>query len=76
MSFHLYPDHWGTTVEWGRDWIASHFATARRLVKPAMLGEFGLRDKSVRNPSYKRWLDTTFWSGDAGALLDPLRKAG
>jgi len=68
MSFHLYPDHWGTTVEWGRDWIASHFATARRLGKPAMLGEFGLRDKSVRNPSYKRWLDTTFWSGGAGAL--------
>jgi mannan endo-1,4-beta-mannosidase len=68
MSFHLYPDHWGTTVEWGQDWIASHFATARRLRKPAMLGEFGLRDKSVRNPSYKRWLDTTFWSGGAGAL--------
>jgi mannan endo-1,4-beta-mannosidase len=68
MSFHLYPDHWGTTVEWGRVWIASHFATARRLGKPAMLGEFGLRDKSVRNPSYKRWLDTTFWSGGAGAL--------
>ena len=68
MSFHLYPDHWGTTPEWGTDWIKRHFATAKRLGKPAMLGEFGLRDRSIRNPVYKEWLDTAF-RGDAAGVL-------
>lgn len=68
MSFHLYPDSWGTDVQWGNDWIKSHFQSARRIGKPAMLGEFGLRDQSMRNPNYKLWLDTAFRSGGAGAL--------
>ena len=68
MSFHLYPDHWGTTPEWGTDWIKRHFATAKRLGKPAMLGEFGLRDRSIRNPVYKEWLDTAFRNDAAGVL--------
>ena len=68
MSFHLYPDSWGMTADWGTSWIKSHFAAARRIGKPAMLGEFGLKDKSVRNPVYKTWLDSAFWSGGTGAL--------
>jgi mannan endo-1,4-beta-mannosidase len=68
MSFHMYPDYWGTDVAWGVDWIKSHFAAARALGKPAMLGEFGLKDKSMRNPNYKLWLDTVFQSRGAGAL--------
>ena len=68
MSFHLYPDSWGTTADWGTDWIKSHFASARRIGKPAMLGEFGFKDKSVRNPVYKTWLDAAFRSGGTGAL--------
>jgi mannan endo-1,4-beta-mannosidase len=68
MSFHLYPDYWGTDVAWGVEWIKSHFAAARALGKPAMLGEFGLQDKSLRNPNYKLWIDTVFASGGTGAL--------
>jgi mannan endo-1,4-beta-mannosidase len=68
MSFHSYPDYWGKDVAWGVDWIRSHFAAARSLDKPAMLGEFGLKDKSMRNPNYKLWLDTVLRSGGAGAL--------
>ena len=33
-----------------------------------MLGEFGLQDKSMRNPNYKLWLDTVLNSDGAGAL--------
>jgi endo-1,4-beta-mannosidase len=33
-----------------------------------MLREFGLFDKSKRNPTYKQWTDTTFSVGGAGAL--------
>jgi len=68
MSFHLYPDSWGTDVPWGVEWIKSHFQAARKVGKPAMLGEFGLRDKSMRNPNYKLWTDTVFKSNGAGAL--------
>jgi mannan endo-1,4-beta-mannosidase len=68
MSFHMYPDYWGTDVAWGVEWIKSHFEAARRLRKPAMLGEYGLLDKSLRNPNYKLWTDTVFESGGAGAL--------
>jgi mannan endo-1,4-beta-mannosidase len=68
MSFHLYPDHWGTDVAWGTQWIQRHFRDARALDKPAMLGEFGLLDKTMRNPGYKLWTDAVFTSGGAGAL--------
>ena len=68
MSFHLYPDLWGKDVAWGVQWIQRHFQDARALDKPAMLGEFGLHDKSMRNPNYRTWTDTAFSSGGAGAL--------
>jgi mannan endo-1,4-beta-mannosidase len=68
MSFHLYPDYWGKDVAWGTQWIQRHFQDARALDKPAMLGEFGLLDKSMRNPNYKLWTDTVFNSRGAGAL--------
>jgi mannan endo-1,4-beta-mannosidase len=68
MSFHLYPDGWGKNVAWGTQWIQRHFQDAKALDKPAMLGEFGLLDKSMRNPNYKQWTDTVLNSGGAGAL--------
>ena len=68
MSFHLYPDHWGKDVAWGTQWIQRHIQDARALDKPVMLGEFGLLDKSIRNPTYKTWTDTVFKNGGAGAL--------
>ncbi|MEY2934504.1 MAG: hypothetical protein RL033_5253 [Pseudomonadota bacterium] len=57
MSFHLYPDSWGTDAAWGNDWIARHFADARALGKVALLGEFGIRDQRLRNRVYQDWLN-------------------
>lgn len=68
MSFHLYPDSWGRDAAWGTQWIQRHFRDARALNKPAMLGEFGLLDKSTRNPNYKQWTDAVLNSRGAGAL--------
>ena len=68
MSFHLYPDHWGKDVTWSADWIARHFQDARALDKPAMLGEFGLQDKSLRNPVFQWWTDTVLENRGSGAL--------
>lgn len=68
MSFHLYPDHWGKDAAWGTQWIQRHFADARALRKPAMLGEYGYQDKATRNVVFKQWTDAVFDSGGAGAL--------
>ena len=68
MSFHLYPDHWGKTAGWGTQWIKRHFADARKLDKPAILGEYGWLDKNTRNLVFKEWTDTVFNSRGAGAL--------
>ncbi|NUT08860.1 MAG: cellulase family glycosylhydrolase [Nonomuraea sp.] len=66
MSLHLYPDHWGKDAAWGLAWIDRHLADARRAGKPVVLGEFGLLDKSTRNPVYRRWLDAFVRGGGSG----------
>jgi mannan endo-1,4-beta-mannosidase len=68
MSFHLYPDHWGTSAAWGTEWIARHLQDARKLRKPAMLGEYGWQEQSTRNPVFKDWTDAVFREDGAGAL--------
>jgi mannan endo-1,4-beta-mannosidase len=62
LSFHLYPDHWGN------GWITQHVREAKRLRKAVMLGEYGLRDKSIRNTVYKGWTDDFIAAGGNGAL--------
>jgi mannan endo-1,4-beta-mannosidase len=68
MSYHLYPDGWGKTADWGTQWILDHAAAARTIGKPALLGEFGLKSKAERNAVYQRWTDAVYSSGTAGAL--------
>lgn len=68
MSFHLYPEGWGKDATWGTQWIIRHIRDARKLNKPVMLGEFGLKDKRIRNPVYKQWTEAVFYAGGNGAL--------
>jgi mannan endo-1,4-beta-mannosidase len=68
MSYHLYPDGWGKDVAWGTSWIERHIADGMSIDKPAMLGEFGLSGKSMRNANYKTWTDSVMDLGGAGAL--------
>lgn len=68
MSYHLYPDGWNKDVPWGTAWITRHIADARTVGKPAVLGEYGLRDKNTRNPVYRQWTDVVVRNGGAGAL--------
>ena len=67
MSFHLYPDHWGKDAEFGTRWIERHIADARRLGKPAVLGEFGVLGHDVRAPVFKTWTDAVVRARGAGA---------
>ncbi len=68
MSYHLYPDGWGKTADWGTRYILDHAAAARKIGKPVMLGEFGSLDKATRNSVYQRWMDAVYLSGTNGAL--------
>ena len=68
MSFHLYPDSWGKTADWGTQWIARHIVDSHRLRERAVLGEFGFLNKAMRNPVYKQWTDTVLKDDGAGAL--------
>jgi len=64
-SVHCYPEAWGVAperiAEAGERWIREHAAAARRLGKPLLVGELGLRRDSplppaARREAWRRWL--------------------
>src|SRR5690606_22453281 len=40
-TFHLYPDWWSKTSEWGTQWIHDHADAQYKLNKPVVLEEYG-----------------------------------
>ncbi|KAL9090979.1 MAG: hypothetical protein Q9159_001722 [Coniocarpon cinnabarinum] len=40
-TFHLYPDAWSESLEWGNTWITDHDAIGARVGKPVVLEEYG-----------------------------------
>lgn len=68
LSWHLYPDAWGTDAEWGTEWIRRHVDDARAAGKIGLLGEFGLEDTRVRNRVYRDWLEVVENGAGNGAL--------
>lgn len=68
-SFHLYPDHYDMTPEESVRWIRRHVRDAQRLGKPVYLGEYGLRDRSMRPHVFGRWLQDLERLDADGALL-------
>ena len=68
ISYHLYPDSWGKTPEWGTQWIAEHIQDSHTLGDRAIAGEWGILEKNIRNPVYHEWEKTVLQDGGAGAL--------
>jgi len=68
-SFHLYPDWWGFSPERSLEYIKEHAAMANTLGKPAILGEFGLKDQQKRNEIFSQWYSTGYSSGLTGMLF-------
>jgi mannan endo-1,4-beta-mannosidase len=68
LSFHLYPDSWGKTPQWGTWWILQHIQDSHRLGDRGILGEFGDLNKELRNPIYQQWEDAVLQDDGAGAL--------
>jgi mannan endo-1,4-beta-mannosidase len=53
-TYHLYPNGWGETADWGTQWIKDHQAAADAYGKPVILEEFGITG-SDRDTVYKTW---------------------
>ncbi len=80
-TFHLYPEEWGATVEWGDQWISDHLAVARELDKPSVLEEYGVKvgrlngtlgpiveGWATRERAYTRWNEIMLRQGGSGVL--------
>jgi mannan endo-1,4-beta-mannosidase len=62
-TVHLYPGHWGKTVDWGDQWIKDHTDSG----KPVVLEEFG--SYGDKETAYQSWCDTALSSGYAGTMF-------
>lgn len=69
VSYHLYPDSWGKDSSWGTSYINTHLDIGRNIGKPAVLGEYGLRDKSQRDNVYTQWTQAVQNGGGQGDLF-------
>ena len=65
-TFHLYPDGWNRSVDWGTTWIVDHINAGKTSNKPVVLEEFGV--KSNKDEVYKLWGDTVVNNDGAGLM--------
>ncbi|HEX3046490.1 MAG TPA: hypothetical protein VHY08_17165 [Bacillota bacterium] len=53
-SYHLYPNYWGETADWGQNtWIPEHLNVGKNAGKPVVLGEFGWNQ--AKDAVYDHW---------------------
>ncbi len=73
-SVHLYPEAWGVPADFaaffGAGFLSERIATARRLGKPLLVGELGLRNDGLpledRRAIYRGWFRCIRRAGGAG----------
>lgn len=81
-TFHLYPSHWGVSLEnyaqWGAKWIEDHVKLAKSLGKPVVLEEYGIPKSANINRAvvYKLWNDLFYKLGGDGAMFWMLAGVG
>jgi mannan endo-1,4-beta-mannosidase len=80
-TFHLYPEDWGVSLEWGEQWLLDHLRVARELGKPTVLEEYGVKVARSqgkfgtivkgwpeRERAYRRWNEILLENGGNGIL--------
>ncbi|KAI1827485.1 glycoside hydrolase superfamily [Xylaria intraflava] len=65
-TFHLYPESWGTAVDWGNLWVSSHAAACSAAGKPCLFEEYGTTSNHCDNeaPWQTTALSSSGVSGD------------
>lgn len=68
-TFHMYPDAWEIDNEWGNTYIKEHAEVGKKLGKPVILEEYGVKDPNQRIENMQKWQDTIMTSDLAGDLF-------
>ncbi len=66
-SFHSYPNGWGLSAKAGKTWIKDHYNIAGMFNKPALLGEFGIKENKLF--VYEEWLEDIKRSSTRSAIV-------
>ena len=66
-TYHLYPDGWQRSVDWGTQWIKDHINSGKKANKPVILEEYGI--KSNTDEVYKTWGETVIENDGAGLMF-------
>lgn len=69
-TFHLYPSSWGTTNEWGNQWVTNHASICKQLMKPCLFEEYGVSTAADHCPVESKWQATSLGLEDAGMAAD------
>jgi Endo-beta-mannanase len=68
-TYHLYPNYWKTTPEWGVQYIKDHINAGKAIGKPVILEEFGWQDDASKEKVYGMWIDTIYKENGAGWMF-------
>ncbi|KAI2638558.1 glycoside hydrolase superfamily [Xylaria nigripes] len=65
-TFHLYPESWGTTYDWGTLWVTAHAAACKAAGKPCLFEEYGAASNhcEIESPWQEAALASSGVSGD------------
>ncbi|KAI1436872.1 glycoside hydrolase superfamily [Xylaria sp. CBS 124048] len=66
-TFHLYPESWGTAIDWGNLWVMAHAAACKAAGKPCLFEEYGTSSNHCANES--PWQQTALASPGVSADL-------
>jgi mannan endo-1,4-beta-mannosidase len=77
----MYPEDWGAKLEWGEQWIIDHLEVGRRVGKPMVLEEYGVKvgrengnlgeivkGWPERRRAYRRWNELMLTRGGNGFM--------
>jgi mannan endo-1,4-beta-mannosidase len=68
-TYHLYPDWWKTTPEWGVQYIKDHLTAGKAIGKPVVLEEFGWQNDATKEKVYGMWLEAIYKENGAGWMF-------
>lgn len=68
-TYHLYPDWWKMTPEWGVQYIKDHIVVGKAIGKPVILEEFGWQNDSSKEKVYGMWLSAIYQENGAGWIF-------
>ncbi|KAI1818192.1 glycoside hydrolase family 5 protein [Poronia punctata] len=65
-TFHLYPESWGTSYDWGTTWVEAHAAACEAAGKPCLFEEYGAASNhcAIESPWQEAALSATGVSAD------------